>query len=113
MLAHGCDVIICMFTPYLPLHILTNGHTGSINCVAFCSSGDHLASGGDDSSLIIWDIPRGVLQYQIKFKSPILSVLWDPRWHSTIICGCQDGTAVILNNFHVRFLTDIMQVICK
>lgn len=100
-----------MFAPYRLLHTLTKGHTNSVNCVAFCHDGDHLATGGDDCKLIIWNVTRGIAQYIIELNSPVLAILWDPRWHSTLICGCEDGNAVVLSNFHVSrlvFITVLM-----
>lgn len=102
-----------MPAPYRLLHTLTKGHTNSVNCAAFCHDGDHLATGGDDSRLIIWNVKKGIAQYIIELNSPVLSVLWDSRWHSTLICGCEDGNAIVLNNFHVcvSFIFDRMLIV--
>lgn len=89
-----------MFTPYLHSHTLHGGHTDSVNCVAFCPLGDHLASGGDDCRLVVWNLQTGKAVWVKRLKSPVLSILWDSRRHATIICGCQDGTLLIWPNYY-------------
>lgn len=79
-----------MVVPYLRMHRLDSAHTDSVNCVSFCSHGDHLASGGDDSKLVIWNVLNGTVVCVKRLESPVLSILWDPRRHASIICGCQD-----------------------
>jgi len=39
-------------------HVL-NGHTDSVNSVAFSSDGTHIVSGSDDNSVRVWDVFMG------------------------------------------------------
>lgn len=94
--------LLLMSTPYQLLHTLHDAHSDSVNCVAFCPHGDHLASGSDDCRLVIWNIPNGKAVWAKKLNSPVLSILWDSHRHASIICGCQNGTLLIWNNFQVR-----------
>lgn len=90
------------FAPYSQLHVLRDGHVEAINALAFSNCGRYLASGGDDSKLLIWDAFRGNLLQRIILKKPILCITWHPNEDSTLFFGCQDGTVVVIEGFSVR-----------
>ncbi|KAH7921123.1 WD40 repeat-like protein, partial [Leucogyrophana mollusca] len=81
---------------YLPLHTLKNGHVDSVICLAFSKGGEFLASGGEDGKLVIWDIVKAQPLSRIHMKSPVLSLQWNLKSKSTLFCGCQDGTLVLI-----------------
>lgn len=77
-------------------------HTLSVNALAFAPTGNYLASGSNDGTLIIWDPVTGLMKNHITFHNPILSLAWDP-WHlKRLYVGCEDGTLALLNNSEVR-----------
>src|SRR5207302_473736 len=47
-------------TVEFPKLLVTMGHTGRINAVAFSASGGLVASGGDDGVASVWDTATGV-----------------------------------------------------
>ncbi|KIK22687.1 hypothetical protein PISMIDRAFT_11405 [Pisolithus microcarpus 441] len=85
------------FVPFTPEHTL-NGHTDSINSLAFSPTGNRLASGSEDGSLIVWEPLNGTLIYRTVFHSAILSLTWDPRHFGRLFIGCSDGTLAICEN---------------
>ncbi|OBZ69980.1 putative WD repeat-containing protein K04G11.4 [Grifola frondosa] len=78
-------------TAYVDTFTLTAGHSTTVNCVCFSPDGSYLASGGDDSALIIWSITDGTLLYRLLLKSPVDCVLWHPKVSGTILVGCRSG----------------------
>ncbi|KAI6035844.1 hypothetical protein EDC04DRAFT_2604834 [Pisolithus marmoratus] len=42
-----------------------HGHSKSITCLSFLPTGDYLASGGEDSNLIVWDPMKGTLVHRV------------------------------------------------
>jgi hypothetical protein len=46
-----------------------SGHTGTVNCVAISSDGKRAASGGDDNSIRIWELPGGKSLGNLQGKS--------------------------------------------
>jgi WD40 repeat protein len=83
------------------LHSLRSGHRSTIHCMAFSPGGSLLASGSEDASLIIWDTTKGVVLHRFIMESPILCLVWDPRQMTSLLFGCRNGTAAIIDNFHV------------
>ncbi|KAI0711999.1 WD40-repeat-containing domain protein, partial [Earliella scabrosa] len=84
---------------YVELHTLTGGHSDTINHMAFSSDGIHLASCGDDQSLIVWNVEEGRLLYRVLFKSKVDRVLWHPTSPATIVVGCENGYLYQLHDF--------------
>lgn len=86
-------------TAYVLQHHLGDGHSGTINALAFSADGMYLASGSDDESVIIWSLPFGHYCYRSLFRSPVDSVLWNPVEEETLIVGCQSGALKQIRNF--------------
>ena len=91
------------FQPFV-LERTLEDHTSSVNALAFDPSGNYLASGSNDGSLIIWDPMTGLMKNCIIFRNPILSIAWDPRHLKRIYVGCEDGVLALLDSFEVRSL---------
>ena len=89
------------FQPFVLEHTLED-HTSLVNALAFAPTGNYLASGSNDGSLIIWDPVTGLMKNRITFRNPILSLAWDPQHLKRLYIGCEDGTLALLDNFEVR-----------
>ena len=86
-------------TAYVVLHTLTAGHTDTVNTIAFSPDGKHLASGGDDRHVIVWNTASGTLLYRATFDSEVDTLIWHPTHPDTIIIGCANGSVHLLNGF--------------
>ena len=80
------------------VHELTQGHTDSINTLAFSPCGVYLASGGDDKQLIIWRVSDGTLLYQLVLESAVTAVIWHPTAKGVIFCACENGAFCCLKD---------------
>ena len=78
-------------TALVEFHHLGKGHSDSVNTLSFSSDGTHLASGGDDRTLIIWNAMEGRLLYRLMFESSVDRVIWHPVRAGTVIVGCESG----------------------
>lgn len=92
------------------LHHTLEGHTDSINVIAFSPAGNWLASSSEDSSLIIWKPLTGLSLHRIVFPSTILSLAWDPQCARCLFIGCQDGSLAVVVNFEVWKHTHIVDL---
>jgi WD40 repeat protein len=54
------------------------GHTKSVLAAAFSPKGGHLATGGEDKTLRIWDTVTGQNLYAIRLDAAIHSLAWSP-----------------------------------
>ncbi len=84
---------------YVQLQTLTNGHSDTVNTLCFSSDGVHLASGGDDQAVIIWNALKGKLLYRILFENAVDCVLWHPKHPETLIIGLASGFLLQMHGF--------------
>src|SRR5689334_18309058 len=76
-----------------PELILQAGHTGSVLCVAISPDGKWLASGGNDSTIKIWDLKTGrLLRTLYGHNAKVLAIAISPNSHY-ILSAADDGTA--------------------
>ncbi|OBZ69981.1 hypothetical protein A0H81_10067, partial [Grifola frondosa] len=78
---------------------LTTGHTKSVNCVCFSPGSNYLASGGDDGTLILWNVVNGALMYRLLFGNGVDCIIWHPVVPDTIMVGCRGGKLFQLHDF--------------
>ena len=79
-----------------------DAHTGCVNCLDWNQRGDLLASGSDDSTVIIWDVFRHKKQNIIAtgHGGNIFSVKFMPNSSDTMIATCaSDGRVKVTNIF--------------
>nr|VWO95111.1 Transcriptional repressor rco-1 [Ganoderma boninense] len=87
---------------YIELHTLTKGHSDTINSLAFSRDGVHLASGGDDHLVIIWNAQNAQLLYRLVFESAVDCVIWHPVHPETVIIGLETGYLFQLRDFSLH-----------
>ncbi|KIJ10017.1 hypothetical protein PAXINDRAFT_86648 [Paxillus involutus ATCC 200175] len=86
----------------------TNVHTfteptKSVATLAFSPAGSLLASGGDDSTIYLWDLVKGVLKHRIFMSSFIVCLTWDSDTARTrLFVGCADGTLAVLDDLDTQ-----------
>ncbi|OSC96222.1 WD40 repeat-like protein [Trametes coccinea BRFM310] len=86
-------------TAYVEACTLQSGHCDTINALSFSPDGARLASGGDDCTVMLWDVNRGESFFRILLKSPVSCILWHPVHPNTLIIGCDDGRIFQLQGF--------------
>jgi WD40 repeat protein len=76
-----------------PYSVLTTlyGHTNSVNVIRSSPDGKHLASGGDDGTIIIYSTKTWKAVKRYGNLSPVTALAWHPTIPSTIIFGCKNG----------------------
>ena len=67
-----------------------------VTSLAFSPTGKCLASAGLDHRVCIWDVDNGQLIHNFVTGSPVLSLAWVPVRDGMLLCGCQDGSIVVL-----------------
>ena len=88
--------------PRLAPVALLEGHEAAVTCVVFSSDGLLLASGSNDTTVIIWDLAEGYsLRQRLQGGHPaaVLSVAWNPSaapdGSLSIASGDSEGTALL------------------
>ena len=84
---------------YVEVQTFTSGHCDTVNALCFSPDGTYLASGGDDCSLLVWNVPRERLIFRILFNGPVSCIVWHPVHADTLIVGCDDGRIVQMCDF--------------
>ena len=77
-------------SPYTLLTTL-HGHTNSINAIKPSPDRKHLASGGDDGTIIIYSTKTWKAVKRYGNLSPVTALAWHPTVPSCIIFGCKNG----------------------
>ncbi|KAG2742160.1 WD40 repeat-like protein, partial [Suillus brevipes Sb2] len=88
-------------TAYIHTHTLSEGHSDSINTLAFSCCGRYLASGSDDKCVIIWRLDDGSVLYRLLLDSSVTVVFWHPTLKDTVIIGCEDGNLCQLRHLRI------------
>jgi WD40 repeat protein/predicted Ser/Thr protein kinase len=69
-------------------------HSARVNCLAFSADGKELASGGDDFSAAIWDIPSGLPRYRLKHRGRVEVAAFSPDG-KLLVTGVSGGLAIV------------------
>ncbi|KAG2090302.1 WD40-repeat-containing domain protein [Suillus cothurnatus] len=88
-------------TAYIHIRTLSEGHSDSINSLAFSRCGRYLASGSDDKCVIIWRLDDGSILYRLLLDSSVTVVFWHPTLRDTVIIGCEDGNLCQLRHLRI------------
>merc|ERR1712179_766812 len=74
------------------------GHSDYVNAVVYePETGDKIASGSDDHSLILWDSNNGNKIHVFTFRSPVMSISWHPSEVSKMMAAEKIGVLHIFN----------------
>jgi len=76
------------------------GHTGCVNCIQWNKSGDYLASGSDDKTVIVWDgiKCKKLTRLETPHEGNIFSVVWLPGSDDTLLAtGAGDCRVCVIN----------------
>lgn len=74
------------------------GHADYVNTVAFQpESGEQLASGSDDGTLIMWNTLTGQRNHLFTMASPVMAVVWNKAEMSKIMAAQKNGQIHIFN----------------
>uniref|UniRef100_A0A1I8I092 WD_REPEATS_REGION domain-containing protein n=2 Tax=Macrostomum lignano TaxID=282301 RepID=A0A1I8I092_9PLAT len=85
-------------------------HTGSVNAIEFDSKNEFLASGGDDTSIILWNIERDILVADSSSSSQSSPTRMSERHMSNIFAlqfDCQSRSLISAGNDGIIFLHDL------
>ncbi|XP_065590379.1 WD repeat-containing protein 72 [Cyrtonyx montezumae] len=90
-------------------HKVLNGHSSRVTCLLYPHGNSvrfdpsWLLSGGQDSTVICWDIFNEEILHQFTLQSgPVIQLLRSPencelKYHSIVCCVCSDHSVAILN----------------
>ncbi|KAI0643949.1 WD40-repeat-containing domain protein [Trametes meyenii] len=71
------------------------GHKDSVNTVAFSRDGRFLASGGDDCTLLIFDLSTSEIVHKLGCGSPVTSLYWGGHPKDELFVGLGDGRVCV------------------
>lgn len=82
--------------PRIDLQFVTtlSGHAGVVKDLEFSRDDSSLASGGEDGSLVVWDMPSGVLRWSGSQAAAVESVAFAPDGERLITGGAGDAIMV-------------------
>ena len=74
------------------------GHTGSVICLSFSSDGKYLASGSEDTAIMVWDMDkrRGLTGPLRRHTWGVRAVSFSP-YGTNLASGSLDGTILVWN----------------
>ena len=84
----------------VPVEVLSilNGHTASINALAFSPDGQYLASGSDDGTLFVFEVNGWQAVHKMDGLSPVTALLWSSTAVAGPLCvGFGDGRLLCVN----------------
>ncbi|XP_040583264.1 nucleoporin Nup37 [Lepeophtheirus salmonis] len=74
------------------------GHRSYVNTLVYNpETGDQIASGSDDLTVMLWDTETGSRIHSITFKSPVMSLGWHPMEVSKLMAAEKAGVIHIFN----------------
>ncbi|TRY63874.1 hypothetical protein TCAL_00880 [Tigriopus californicus] len=74
------------------------GHADYVNTIAFQpESGEQIASGSDDGTLIMWNTLTGQRNHLFTMASPVMAVVWNKAEMSKIMAAQKNGQIHIFN----------------
>ncbi|XP_011498844.1 PREDICTED: ribosome biogenesis protein BOP1 homolog [Ceratosolen solmsi marchali] len=77
--------------------MIYEGHTDMVRCMTVESLGQFLASGGDDSTLRIWEISTGRCVKVVNCGGTVRSVAWCPNQNLPLIAVAADQRVLLIN----------------
>jgi len=74
-----------------------SGHSSSISVLAFSPTGEYLASGSDDGTILVtatrsWEVVKKLVNV-----SPVTALMWDSTFPMMILCGFASGAVLTVN----------------
>ncbi|HEU5370730.1 MAG TPA: WD40 repeat domain-containing serine/threonine-protein kinase [Ktedonobacterales bacterium] len=82
--------------------VLYRGHFDKVNAVAWSPDGDHIASGGDDQTVHIWESASGKKRHALPQAGPVYALSWSPDGEQLAWVN-GTGTARLWNSYMKDF----------
>jgi WD40 repeat protein len=74
------------------------GHQGAVRTVAYSVNGRTLASGGEDSRILVWDAETGELVKTLSGTGAVVnSIVFNPKNNNVLYAATEDGLIVQWN----------------
>ena len=75
--------------------LILKGHTAPVRCVAYSPDGRYLASGGDDRTVIVWDLLTGKAQFTLQRHTDAVRAVAFTSQEGRLATGGWDATLCI------------------